>query len=161
MLSGKLFQFSTVLTAKECFLMSVLAYWETRPLTPAMLQELLAPALLFVIVNNFGRPLTYSYLPMPSPIFLVCTVKFPGIAPSTFPPKLHSLALPPFLQPSPGLFPVLPCLLPTVLKISFPSSGGLLPDPAVWRRGPGRVVPPSSCHQVVPLDKRHKVSPSQ
>ncbi len=35
MLSGKLFQFSTVLTAKECFLMSVLAYWETRPFTPA------------------------------------------------------------------------------------------------------------------------------
>jgi hypothetical protein len=45
MLSGKLFQFSTVLTEKGRFL----AYWENRPFTPAILR-VLSPALLFVIV---------------------------------------------------------------------------------------------------------------
>jgi hypothetical protein len=49
MLSGKLFQFSTVFGEKECFLISVLACWETRPFTPAILR-VLAPTLLFVIV---------------------------------------------------------------------------------------------------------------
>ncbi len=39
-----LFQFSTVLTTKEFFLMPVLAYWKARPFTHAILR-VLAPAL--------------------------------------------------------------------------------------------------------------------